>query len=332
MGLSVGSAVRWRHFVVGDGTARRGDPAPPPEPESARRTGPPNEARTSPRPGTSRRGDAFPVGPRAGSSAGRPPRRPRSYGWSSAVVLERSPARCAPSAGNEPSSTASIVSVGSDAVTAMSRAANTRVGLARPRADHHVADATAMPGDGRRAVVDHRCRGYAGDEMSRTLRRRRAEASGARELRGGSTRCRAARPRGVVRPSREHAGEPEEVRRDAGRALHPADAGREERVGVAVLGEAPAAAVRRRRPPGRRARPPSTCAKARSSSTPSRCQASRNTSPTPAVPQQRPSLSQKPGRQALGDAGGADAVQAAALPLRRASHPPPRRRRRARGR
>src|SRR5687768_7261548 len=41
----------------------------------------------------------------------------------------------------------------------------------------------------------------------------------------------------------QDAGEPQEVRRDACGALHPADAGWEQRVVVAVLGEAPAGAV-----------------------------------------------------------------------------------------
>ena len=59
---------------------------------------------------------------------------------------------------------------------------------------------------------------------------------------------------GVVRPSRRTRARRRRYAAMPAAALHPADAGREQRVVVAVLGEAPAGAIGPPRPRGRRAR------------------------------------------------------------------------------
>ena len=122
---------------------------------------------------------------------------------------------------------------------------------------------------------------------------------------------------GVVRPSRRTRAEAQEVRRDAGRTLHPADAGRQQRVVVAVLDEPPAGAV----------------AVARSRDRRGRRRGPEREDEVVVVAEPLPGVEEHlahPGgaaaaavvvpearAAALGDARGADRVQAAAVPLRR---------------
>ena len=134
--------------------------------------------------------------------------------------------------------------------------------------------------------------------------------------RGASTSCPSGRPAGACWPSAAtRAARNRYAAMPAAPCIHPTPGG--------SSGSALRCSTNRHQAcgPSRKARSTSVSARrranARSSGSPYRWNASRKTSPTPTVPQQRPSLSQKPGSQALGQPGGADAVQAAPLPGRR---------------